>query len=161
MNQDKEKQARRIKASMELQQRVGTGEIEKKSVVAAQDVMDNTDVDFKEIAKPELDALQKAIDTAGKGITDDTLQSLKTPIMNLKANAAVFKYQMISELTGMVLILFETVDQPDKKIIKIADILHKTILLALAYGMSGDGGKNGAVLIKAFEQVCRKYKPKA
>ena len=79
--------------------------------------------------------------------------------MNLKANAGAFKYGFVSGMTGTVLMFLETIERPDKKVVQIVDILHKTILLALAYQMKGDGGKNGAALQAAFEAVCKKYKP--
>ncbi len=153
---------KKIKASRELQNKVGIGTIDEKKVNAAQGVMDNNKVDFGPLARPDLDRLQQAIDAARTDSGQDdkaVMQSLKTPIMNLKANAGSFNYSFVSQLTGMVLLFLEGIEKPDRKVIQIADILHKTLLLALAYQMSGDGGANGKVLLKTFEEVCRKYKP--
>lgn len=151
---------KKIRASRELQGKVGIGVIDEKKIGAAQRLMDNNKVDFGPLARPDLDRLQKAIDAAREGMSDSAaaMQSLKIPIMNLKANAGSFNYGFVSQLTGMVLLFLEDIDKPDKKIIQIVDILHKTILLALAYQMSGDGGNNGQMLLKTFEEVCRKYK---
>lgn len=156
-----QKKARKIKANKELQLKVGTGQIDERVVDAAQKVIEDNTVDFAPVAKPELDALQKAMDAARKDMSDGqaVLDSLKTPIMNLKANAATFKYKFISDLTGTVLMFLENVNKPDKKILQIVDVLHKTILLSLAYNMQGDGGDNGKVLLAAFSKLCQKYKP--
>lgn len=155
------KKARKIKADKALQLRVGTGQVDERKVDAAQDVIENNEIDFMPIAKPELDVLEKAINAARKDMSDPdaVMESLKTPIMNIKANAATFKYKFISELTGTVLMFLENVKRPDKKILQIADVLHKTILLALAYNMQGDGGAHGKVLLEAFQKLCQKYKP--
>lgn len=155
------KKARTIKANKELQMKVGTGQVDERVVDAAQKVIEENTVDFAPVAKPELDALQKALDEARKDMSDGdaVLESLKTPIMNLKANAATFKYKFISDLTGTVLMFLENVSKPDKKILQIVDVLHKTILLSLAYNMQGDGGAHGKVLLEAFSKLCQKYKP--
>lgn len=153
------KQPKTIKASRELQAKVGTGQIDEKKIEEAQKIMDEDDTEFSVLAKDDLAKLQQAIDSAKKSLDDEdaVMQSFKTPIMNLKANAGSFKYEFVSSLTGMVLMLLETVEKPDKKLVKIVDSLHKTILLALASEMKGDGGKAGQELIGAFKDVCRKY----
>ncbi len=153
--------SKKIKASRDLQNKVGTGKIDEKVVENAQRTMDENKVDFGPLARPDLDKLQQAIDAAKEDLSDAdaVMDSLKTPIMNIKANAGAFDYQFVSELTGMILMFFEGIKKPDKKVVQIADILHKTIMLALAYNMSGDGGNNGKALVAAFAQICKKYKP--
>ncbi len=153
--------SKKIKASKELQFKVGTGKIDEKVIKDAQKALEDSKVDFAPLARPDLNKLQKAIDAAREDFSDSdaVMDSIKTPIMNLKANAGSFDYEFVSNLTGMILMFFESVDKPDKKVIQIADVLHKTILLALAYNMSGDGGKNGKILFETFEQICKKYKP--
>lgn len=152
---------KKIKASKELQSRVGTGAIDEAKISAAQKVMDENQVDFAPLAKPELDKLQKAIDAAQKDMEDTAavMNAIKTPIMNIKANAGAFNYGFVSQLTSAVLLFLESIEKPDRKVLQIVDITHKTILLALAYQMKGDGGENGKVLLKTFEQMIEKYKP--
>ncbi|MCB9991558.1 MAG: hypothetical protein H6867_09325 [Rhodospirillales bacterium] len=108
---------RKIKASYELQNKVGMGPIDEKKVVAAQAMMDTSTVDFIVIARPELDQLHTVITAAkaGKDYSAETMTAIKTPIMNLKANAGTFKYSFISDLTGSVLMLFEGLDKADKR----------------------------------------------
>lgn len=150
--------SKRIKASEKLKRKIGTGQIDDAKILAAQKVIDENDVDFREVANPDLKKLQKAIDAARQTGCDssDIVESFKVPIMNLKANAGTFHYKFISDLTSMVLLLFEGYGTPDRKLVQIADVLHKTILLALAYQMKGDGGANGKALVAAFEEICKK-----
>ncbi|MCB9996002.1 MAG: hypothetical protein H6869_06150 [Rhodospirillales bacterium] len=154
---------RKIKASYELQNKVGMGPIDEKKVAAAQAMMDTSTVDFIVIARPELDQLHTVITAAkaGKDYSAETMTAIKTPIMNLKANAGTFKYSFISDLTGSVLMLFEGLDKADKKVLQVADVLHKTILLSLAYQLSGDGGEPGQALLATFQELCMKFKPSA
>lgn len=156
-------EVRRIKASKELQLKVGTGNINEASIKAAQKVIDEDKTEFAELARPQLKKLQDAINDASKSKADGqaVLQSFREPMMNLKANAGSFKYEFVGQLTGMVLMLLENLDKPDKKVIQIVDSVHKTILLALAYKMKGDGGAAGKELLAAFQVLCQKYQQAA
>ena len=153
------KDVKRIEADKRLQQRVGTGKISEESVQKAQKVMDTNQVDFGPLAKPFLEELKKAVEDAKAGGKDDKeiMEAISMPIMNLKANAGTFKFELISGLTGTVLNFLENIEGPDKKVLQIVDLLHKTILLILARKMTGDGGKNGQALMMAFAEVCQKY----
>jgi hypothetical protein len=150
--------ARVIAASKELQQRIGTGEIDTNTVKRAQTVMDNNTVDFGPLARPYLTQLATAVNEARgqKGLLDKkTLESFSTPIMNLKANAATFNYSLISGLGGVVLTFLESHEKPGRKTLQVVDLLNKTIMLIVARKMTGDGGEIGAALQKAFKDVCR------
>lgn len=153
-------EAKRIKANLDLQKRVGTGSIDEKKVERAQEVIKNNKVDFVPIAKPHLDELSKAIKMSlglkNPGNQKEILESYMTPIMNIKANAATFNYSLISGLSGTVLTFLEDVGKYDKKVVQIVDLLYKTILLILARKMSGDGGAEGKALQVAFYDVCQK-----
>lgn len=155
-------EAKIIAASKELQKRVGTGKIDEKVIESAQRVMDENKVDFGPVAAPHLKEIQAALNEA-KAHPDDhkaIMESLRTPIMNLKANAGTFNFNLISDLTGAVLMFLENVKEPDKKILQIVDLLHKTILLILAYDISGDGGELGKELLEAFTEVCHTHQKK-
>lgn len=153
-------EAKRIKANLDLQKKVGTGAIDEKKVARAQEVIKNNKVDFAPIAKPHLDELSKAIKSS-LGLTNPDspkaiLESYMTPIMNIKANAATFNYSLISGLAGTVLTFLEDVGKYDRKVVQIVDLLYKTILLILARKMAGDGGGEGKALLGAFHDVCQK-----
>lgn len=154
-----------IKASLELQQKVGTGTIAEEKVREAQEVINENKIEFAPIAKPQLDILLSAIRAAqgyqsGSGNDKAVLQSFATPIMNIKANAATFNYPVISGLSGIVLTFLEDAKRFDKKAVQIVDLLHKTILLVLARKISGDGGRDGKALQLAFQELCQKFSKK-
>ncbi len=153
-------EVKRIKASLELQKKVGTGSIDEKKVEKAQDVIKSNKVDFAPIAKPHLDELSLAIKNSAAIKSSESnkeiLESYMTPIMNIKANAATFNYSLISGLAGTVLTFLEDVGKFDRKVVQIVDLLYKTILLILARKISGDGGPEGKALLGAFHEVCQK-----
>lgn len=151
------KDVKKIEADKKLQQRVGTGKIDEQVVEKAQKVIDTNQVDFGPLAKPFLDELKMALETVDeKETTKEIMESISMPIMNLKANAGTFKFELISGLTGTVLNFLENIKEPDKKVYQIVDLLTKTIQLILAYKMTGDGGPNGKALMAAFAEVCQK-----
>jgi hypothetical protein len=154
-----------IKASLELQQKVGTGSIEEYKIERAQKVISENKVDFGPIAKPQLEMLVAAIKeaqnyTSGSGDDKAVLQTFMTPIMNIKANAATFNYPVISGLSGIVLTFLEDAKRFDKKAVQVVDLLYKTILLVLARKMSGEGGRDGKALQLAFQELCQKFAKK-
>lgn len=159
--QEKQDDVKIIKASLELQQKVGTGSIDEQKVVKAQKVINENKVEFAPIAKPHLDTLNSAIKEAmkykGGGDDQAVLQTFMTPIMNIKANAATFNYPIISSLSGIVLTFLEDVPRYDKKVGQIVDLLYKTIQLILIRKMSGDGGKDSKMLQMAFQELCQKF----
>lgn len=150
--------AKTIAASRALQKRVGTGEIDEHIVKKAQALMDENTVDFAPLARPYLDDLTKALAAAHsvQGTLDaQTRESLAVPIMNLKANATTFNYQLIGNLTGTVLTFLESHNKPGKKTLQVVELLNKTIRLLVARQMKGQGGSTGAALQSAFDDLCR------
>jgi len=153
--------AKVIKASLELQKKVGRGDIEDHKIQRAQEVMNENKVEFGPVAKPHLDELRALVKEISQSRGDksdrELLQSLMTPTMNIKANAATFNYPLISNLTGIVLTFLEDARRYDRKVLQIVDLLHKTILLVLARKMTGDGGPQGQALQTAFQDLCLKF----
>jgi hypothetical protein len=154
-----------IKASLELQQKVGTGTIEEYKVERAQKVIKENKVDFAPLARPQLEILMSAIKdaqsyTSGSGDDKAVLQTFMTPIMNIKANAATFNYPVISGLSGIVLTFLEDAKRYDKKAVQVVDLLYKTIQLVLIRKMSGEGGRDGKALQLAFQELCQKFAKK-
>ena len=153
-----DQKAKVIAASKDLQKRIGTGEVDERAIKRAQSVMDNNTVDFGRLARPYVSELSSAVAGAqmvrGK-LDKQTLDSLATPIMNLKANAATFNYALISSLTSVVLSFLESHEKPGRKTLQVVDLLNKTILLIVAKKMTGDCGEVGGALQKAFKDVCR------
>lgn len=150
-----------IKASLDLQKRVGTGTIDDHKVQQAQKVISENKIEFGPIARPHLDEMRRLVAAISQSRGDmsdrEIMQALMAPTMNIKANAATFNYPLISGLTGIVLTFLEDVRRYDKKVLQIVDLLHKTILLVLARKMTGDGGVQGMALQEAFRDLCQKF----
>lgn len=165
MNAKKEPDAKTIKASTDLQRKVGTGNVEVAQVEKAQKVIETNVVDFGELANPQLKELRQAIVMAQKnkhGGPDDRaiLEAIILPIMNLKANAGNFNFPLISEMTGVVLNFLENVKVMDDNIVHIADNLHKAVSVAVTMKLKTSKNGVGQQLLTEFDAVCKRYAAK-
>jgi hypothetical protein len=153
------KQPRVIKANYVLQAKVGSGPLDQKTVDACQEVMDNNDVDFAPLAMEFLDKLSVAIKHAKSDGADlkTTIQEMAQPVMQLKANAAIFKYDLIGKLANVMLSFLESVRALDKTVIEIVDAHHKTLTAIVLKKMKGDGGTYGVQLEQELKDACLRY----
>mgnify|MGYP001628251483 FL=1 len=148
-----------IKANYMLQAKVGAGPLDAQKVDACQKVIDNNDVDFAPMAKDILDRLANAIDNARTGKTDlkQAVQEMTEPVMELKANAGLFRYDLIGNLANVMLSFLESVKTMDKTMIEIVDAHHKTLTAIVMKKMQGDGGKYGKQLEQELKDACLRY----
>lgn len=151
--------AKVIKANRMLQAKVGSGPLDEKTVEKCQEVIDKNDVDFTPLAKQYLDQLAVAIQKAkGQEIQLDEAVALMTqPVMELKANATIFKYDLIGNLANVMLSFLEAVRELDKTVLEIVDAHHKTLSAIVAKKMKGDGGKYGKHLEHELKDACKRY----
>lgn len=148
-----------IKANRLLQAKVGMGPVDEKLVQKSQDLIDNNKVDFAPMAKEYLDSLAKSIGQARKKEKDDKeiLQDMIDPVMQIKANATMFNYDLVGNLANIMLNFLETIDSIDKDVIEISDAHHKTLVLIIGNQMKGDGGEFGAELTGELKDACKRY----
>lgn len=154
--------ARIIKASRALQIKAGTGEIAEEKITQAEVVIEKNTEDFAPIAKEFLDRLHEGIQTAfseGADLTKNHAlkMGMTQPVMELKANARMFKYDLVTSLANIMLGFLENVKELDKDAIQIVDAHHKTLSAIVLKKMSGNGGANGALLQTELEDAVERY----
>lgn len=149
-----------IKANKILQAKVGTGPLDQATVERCQRVMDNNDVDFAPLAKEYLDELDRAIAKATSGGSesrDELVAAMTAPVMQLKANAATFRYDLIGSLANVMLSFLEAVSELDKDVITIVAAHHQTLNAIVANKMEGDGGVHGQQMEQELKGACQRY----
>jgi hypothetical protein len=148
-----------IKANKSLQEKVGTGKIDDTVIEKCQTVMDNNDVDFTPLAMEYLDKLATAIKTAKTSdiSMEEAVSNLTAPVMQLKANAATFKYSLIGNLANVMLSFLEGVQELDKDAISIVEAHHKTLTAIVIKKMTGTGGAFGAQMEDELKNACKRY----
>ncbi|NCC22904.1 MAG: hypothetical protein EOM26_10665 [Alphaproteobacteria bacterium] len=150
------------KATKILQAKVGSGAVEKEKVEVCQKQIDENQTDFGPMAKEFLDELTRAVTFARAGKED--LQSLRQhvtqPVMQLKANGAMFGYTLIGDLANIMLNFLETVSRIDDDIIAIVEAHQKTLAAIVNNQMKGDGGATGKMMKDELVGACKRYMEK-
>ena len=148
-----------IKANYGLQAKVGKGPLDIRKVEACQRVIDNNEVDFAPMALEILDRLHIAIEVArsNKADVEQAVEAMTQPVMELKANAAIFRYNLIGNLANVMLSFLESVKALDKTVIEIVNAHHKTLTAIVTNKMQGDGGKHGKMLEQELKDACLRY----
>lgn len=159
IDMEEKKQPRVIKANYVLQAKIGSGPLDSKTVEKCQKVIDNNDVDFAPLAIQFLDTLKKAIEEARQGNVnlEESIQTMTQPVMELKANAKIFKYDLIGNLANVMLSFLEAIKTMDKNVIEIVDAHHKTLTAIVTNKMKGNGGVNGKQLEQELKDACKRY----
>ena len=146
-----------IKADTSLKEKIGVGEIAKTRIEASQKVIENNDVDFEPMAISYLEQLNAAIQALHKSDDTTDIHAMVKPVMELKANAEMFGYPLVTELTNVMLSFLEGVEKADQDVIQIVDAHRKTLLLIIKQKMSGDVGDKGAILVQELKGACARY----
>lgn len=158
MNQQKKK-VKFIKVENKLQKKAGFGEISDVVISRSESIILNNSVDFKEIAGPILFRLRETVRYAKENPNELEIirQELIKPIMELKANGPMFKYELIGTLAGIMLSFLEHIKQMTSDGVEIIEAHERTLSLIVAKGMSGDGGMVGKQLVNELESACSRY----
>lgn len=148
-----------IKANYMLQSKVGSGPLDERAVERSQEVMDNNDVDFSPLGMEFLGQLQEAINKSKAGDLDtkQAVQAMTEPVMQLKANAATFRYTLIGNLANVMLSFLEAVKTIDEDVIQIVEAHHKTLNIIVVKKMQGDAGAAGKQMEDELRAACKRY----
>ncbi len=148
-----------IKANYQLQHKVGAGPLDEKTVQASQSVIDNNQVDFEPLALGILKKLETGLEMANDpSVTMDRMKSiLIAPVMELKANASIFKYDLVGNLANVMLSFLEAITVMDRDAIDIVRAHHNTLHMIVVRKMTGSGGDAGKMLVSELKQACDRY----
>jgi hypothetical protein len=148
-----------IKASRALQRRVGTGEIEANAVYQAEQALKNPTIDFSPIGKGFLEHFELAILHAQDEsvAAPKRIEVLTRPVMDLKANARMFGYDLVTQLTNIMLGLLEITPQINNDLLDIMRAHHRSLSIMIDRKMTGDGGQVGTQLVRELRESCGRY----
>ena len=111
-----------IKASNLLQTKVGRVQLDTRKVEKSQRVIDNNDVDFAPLGAQFLDELSEILEKADELWGDPAFfkEKVTEPVMQLKANAKMFKYDLVGDLATVMLSFLEEIRKVDQQWQKFA-----------------------------------------
>jgi hypothetical protein len=154
------KNVRIIKADLALQLKAGTGIIDSDRIEKSQQAIDQNKIDFIPLASESLEILDVALKYANGNLDGDPrilLTNLVKPIMQIKADAAMFGYPLVSRLAGTILDFLGDRTTVDRDLIRIVEAHYKALLLIISRRMRGDGGQHGPEIQKELEAACKRY----
>lgn len=147
------------KANYQLQKKIGKGPIDTKALERAQSMIEEATEDFEPLAMTFLSKLSIAIGDAQKdvGSVDNQIKNMTSPVMELKANAKMFKYDLVSSLANIMLGFLETINELDKDAIEIVAAHQQTLQLIVMKKMTGDGGVHGQLFQRELRDAVQRY----
>lgn len=147
------------KANYQLQKKIGKGPIDTKALERAQSMIEEATEDFEPLAMTFLSKLSIAIGDAQKdvGSVDNQIKNMTSPVMELKANAKMFKYDLVSSLANIMLGFLETINELDKDAIEIVAAHQQTLQLIVMKKMTGDGGEHGQLFQRELRDAVQRY----
>lgn len=159
MSTEQSKKARFIKPPNILKQKVGSGGIDESLLEQAQSIIDTVELDFVPYAEEFLRQLSAAVKKART--SDDSFQDKKEsivgPIMQLKANGGMFRYQLVSDVADIALQFVESVDDINNDGLDVIKAHENTIRVITGNKLRGDGGNEGFALVKELHKACKRY----
>lgn len=158
--EDVETDAKLITVRHKLRDKIGTGGIDKIAMQRAEAYIRDHDIDFLPYAQEWLTKLDTATAEARKAQDKAMIAMIARPIMGLKASGKMLKYDLVSEVSDIVLNLLEKVDSMNADTFEILAVHRKIIDVILASKMKGDGGKTGRILIDELYSACERYMDK-
>ena len=159
MSESVEKPVKVHSADKSLQARIGTGPLDERAVERSQKVMDNNTVDFAPMALEFLDELERAIAMCKKNdvLMEESIAAMTTPVMQLKANASTFRYNLIGNMANIMLSFLEAIQKLDEDAVAIVTAHHQTLKAIVTNKMAGDGGPVGQQMEDELKAACKRY----
>lgn len=158
MKKSQKNKTRFIKPPNVLKQKVGMGGIDEKLLEKAQEAINNTEVDFTPYAEQFLKQFSEfaSICRTVKNFEKEK-EKIIAPVMQLKANGGMFRYQLLSEVADIALNFLEIIEAVNDDAYDVIKAHEKTLKAIVASRLKGDGGREGYALIKELDQACQRY----
>lgn len=142
--------------------KVGTGGLNEKVLKRAQKLLETHTADFSPLADIYLSRMMEGIEAAEKVDKneynlEDLISAILLPCVQLKANGAMFHYQLITRIADRFVQFMEVVERLDTETLEIARAYHSTIKIVVAGKIKGDGGKQGDALVEELNNACMRY----
>ena len=150
---------KKIKANHVLQAKVGYGVVDEEKLTKSQSIIDKNTFNFAPVAYMFLGQLNDGLEIAkNEQVTNRrSIDRLINPVMQIKANARIFKYDLLGNLANIMLNFLERLNELDKDSIEIVDAHKKTLTHIVSSEMKGNGGSMGSSLETELDAACTRY----
>lgn len=158
-NKTSDKNVKFIQLPNRLKQKVGSGGIDPRLIQKAQKFIDGAKTDFKPFAQEFLNQIANAIKDHREGKTDQKqgLEAIVVPVMELKANGAMFNYYLITDISRGLLYFLECLEKLDEDSFAIVEVHTTALQTILKNEVRGNTGKEGIMLLEELQNACKRY----
>lgn len=145
-----------------LKLKAGSGGLDEKIIAKAQEMIDNSEVDFLPLGQRYLTALQEGIrmTEARRGeVEDETLiATMLYPAMQLKANGGMFGYPLITSVAGRLIRFLEHLREPNQDALDIIYGFANSVQAIMLLGeKTQEVYEHGGELSDALDDACARY----
>lgn len=142
-----------------IKAKIGAGGLSIDVIQKAQTIIEKQAENYDAIAMPYLNKLEKSIKELQNAtiLEPKDLEKIAHPCVDLKSSSAMFKYDLVSMLSGQLIGFVEKAKTTDREILEIAQAFHTTLTTMIKGKMSGNGGQAGQTLATELAQVCKRY----
>ncbi len=156
--QENRSKPRFIKPPNLLKQKVGNGGISEKLLDESQTFINTVEFDFIPYAQTNLKQISQITKAAS---SNDNFEEFKDriipPVLELKANGGMFRYQLVSEVADIALQFLDSIHEINKDGLAVLKAHENTLQVIIKNKLEGDGGKEGYALVKELDKACKRY----
>lgn len=151
-----------IKPPNLLKLKIGHGGVPKELRRKAEDHRQSYEADFTDDGLRLVEEISKARAAAverfkAQGAPIQDMDDVVKPIMQLKANGGMFKYQLVSDVADICLQFLEAINDYEEEALEIIQGHEKTLRSLLEHNLQGDGGKGGYDVVVELHNACQRY----
>ncbi len=145
-----------------LRLKAGYGGFDPVVMDRAETFIQTNEVDFTSIANSILERLDKAYEAVQRDNqrSKEGINRLVGPIMELKANGAMFKFSLLSDVANIALDFLEDMHHLNDDGFEIVAIHRRTLRIIVNNQLRGSGGAQGVALLKELNEACTRYHKK-
>lgn len=145
-----------------LREKIGKGGIDPVLLAKAEEFIDNNELDFLPEATSILERLNVAIAAARKmpKAGRESIDAIIGPVMELKANGGMFRYQLMTDIADIILGFLEGIDEMNEDAFGVVDVHQKALEAIIKSRLSGTGSREGQALVYELSEACQRYRKK-
>lgn len=151
--------AQLIHPPRKLKEKMGSGGLDPNIIAKAQERMDANTIDFKPIGTHLLRLVDEALQDmrSGKLRGKAAIHKLLHPIIELKAQGTMFRYPLISDISGTLGYFLETVPENSPEVIELVTAYKMACTAIFSKNLTGQGGAVGKQLQAELADVYRRF----
>lgn len=154
-----QKKAKFIAPPNNLKKKIGDGGVGELVLNRCEDIIKESQMDFDKFTDENLVAIQTLVSRSkNKEISKDAfVEALIEPVMQLKANGRMFKYELVSDLSNILMLFLEKTTVVNNDLYAVTTAFEALIRQVVQRKIEGDGGQQGKILIQELNKACARY----